>query len=217
MRIVDKGACHTVILAAFLVWNSLAADALGEEIEACRIVSTQGAALLKHCGERLLSFALSIDDLRRTVVNGEYGKFDFECSIQGMCKNEPEINGWFIDHKGWLRSAKDESAVFDVLRMPPVMAIASRAGTAPPQPKSACGVLDVSLDGIAGRAVCYQLPETRSTSIVVVAADEQVGFILVFQERGQDWAALRDKALQTLPKFEVERAYGNGALLRWMK
>jgi hypothetical protein len=217
MRIADRGVVHTFALTVFLAWISLVATASGEEIEACRVVNAQGSAFLKHCGDRLLSFALSLDDVRRMVTNGEYGKFDFECPIPAMCANEPEINGWFIDHKGWRRSAQDESAVFEVLRMPPVMAIAGRAGTPPPQPKSLCGVTEVRVADLPGRAVCYQLPETRSSSVIVIAADADAGFILVFQQRGLDWAALRDKTLQTLPRFEIERAAADAAMLRWVK
>ncbi len=219
MRRTARDSLGPLGVIALIAGLSASAPALGEEVEVCRLVSSQGASFLEHCGDRLLSFTLVLDDYRRSVGHdGIYGRFGFDCPIDLMCVGEPEISGWFIDQKGWRKSERDEKAVFEVLQRPPLLAMVWHSGgPAPQRPTSACGTLELRIADMPGRAVCYQRPETGQSEIAVVVADEAVGFVLLFQQRNLDWMALRDKVLRLLPRFEVERAAGDPALLKWMK
>jgi hypothetical protein len=53
--------------------------------------------------------------------------------------------------------------------------------------------------------------------VVIVAADERVGFMLSFSQRGKPAIALKDKVLELLPRFEIERATGDLGLKKWLK
>ena len=93
-----------------------------------------------------------------------------------------------------------------------------RAWDPPPSvPKSSCDTFDVKVGDMAGRAVCYEFRELSLSVILIVAADEKAGFVLIFQQRTLDWKLLRDKALQGLERFHIQRASGDAALMRWMK
>jgi hypothetical protein len=97
------------------------------------------------------------------------------------------------------------------------MAMSLRGGAPPELPSSACPLFDVSVDGMAGRAVCFDEAKMQGGNVVVVAADNYVGFLLIFYQRDQSANALRDKVLELLPRFKIERATGDVALLRWLK
>jgi hypothetical protein len=105
-----------------------------------------------------------------------------------------------------------------VRHAPPLTAVAWRSGAATQQrPASSCGALAVQVAGMSGRVACFQFPDTRTSEVVVVTGDDTVGFILVFEQRRLRPTELRDKVMQLLPQFEVERAFGDPALLRWIK
>jgi hypothetical protein len=62
-----------------------------------------------------------------------------------------------------------------------------------------------------GRAVCFD------ENVVVVAADDRVGFLLYFSQRDTPAAVLKNKVLEMLPRFEIERATGEVGLKRWLR
>ena len=82
---------------------------------------------------------------------------------------------------------------------------------------SPCEAFDVQIAGISGRAVCYQSAQLGQSAVVVVAAERDVGFILIFLHPHQDWTMLREKVLHLLPRFAVGRASGDAALLGWLR
>jgi hypothetical protein len=190
---------------------------------ACRWVSGNGSSLLEKCGKQLNSFSLSLSEnklplIPRRVESDLHGRFSFPCPVEPMCENEPTIGGFFIAPASWLSSFKDEQAIFQVLRSTPLMAVSwsFSGGPPPPPPSAACPVFDVSIGNMAGRAVCFDDANAKGGAVVIVAADDHVGFLLSFYQRDKSATALRDKVLELLPRFEIERATGDAGLMRWI-
>jgi hypothetical protein len=127
-----------------------------------------------------------------------------------MCADEPLVGGFFVTPVEWLKNAKDEQAILGILRDMPWP-----GGNRPPIPAAACSVFDVSIGGLNGRAVCFT--EEKSSSVLVVAADDHFGFLLHFHRDDEPVAVLKAKVLEMLPRFEIERATGDVALKRWMR
>jgi hypothetical protein len=129
-----------------------------------------------------------------------------------MCKDEPLIAGGFVDRAAWLASAKDERAIFErstAFTYPP--------RPLPPMPPPACAPFDVSIAGIAGRAVCFGESGVKGGSILVVAADDYAAFVLGFSRQDGTVDMLRERVLELLPRFKIERATGEAALLKWFR
>ena len=80
---------------------------------------------------------------------------------------------------------------------------------------SACGVFDIDLAGAPARAAC--LTVDSASMVFVIGADEKVGVILVFVGRDIGLASLREKVLEILPKFHIEKASGDAGLLKWIE
>src|SRR5207244_3356215 len=143
-------------------------------------------------------FVLSFDDIKRsTPVSGDlHGRFSFKCPIDVMCADEPEIYGWFIEPRIWQQSNKNAKAVIDLLQKK------LSYGGPMEHLESLCETFDIQIAGIDGRAACLQVPQL--SAIVAVAADADVGFILVFHQHDLSWMALRDKVQHILPRFRSE-------------
>jgi len=199
------------LFAVLVAWISAAAPVLAEDDPACQMIRSVGASFLERCGDKLNSFSLSLSDISRSVGNDLHGRFAFVCGpIELMCEGKPEILGWFLDLKRWKQGGQDEPAIAELLleRMwHPGQSV----------PASSCGIVEVKVADMPGRAVCHEFPDVSFSAIVIVAADDRTGFVLIFGQRDVDWSSLRDKALQTLPRFEVQRATGDAGLLRWMR
>jgi hypothetical protein len=190
----------------------------------CRMMSAHGASVLEECGKQLNSFSLSLSEnklslIRREVERDVHGRFTFSCPMELMCGNEPLTGGFFIAAESWQKSSKDEQAIYQALQRAPLMAMSwSRRGGPPPEmPTPACPLFDVSVDGMLGRAVCFDDLEAKAASVIIVAADDHVGFLLSFYQHDQSANVLRDKVLKMLPRFKIERATGDVGLLEWMK
>jgi hypothetical protein len=189
----------------------------------CRVVRVEGTSWLEECGKQLNSFSLSLSEMKlslseikREVGWDMHGRFSFSCPVEPICGNEPIIGGTFIDSESWNNSSKDAGAIFHALR--PLMAMSLRGGAPSEVPTSACPLFDVSADGMAGRAVCFDEAKMGGGNVVVVvAASDHVGFLLIFSQSDQSANALRDKVLELIPRFRIERATGDVALLKWMK
>jgi hypothetical protein len=193
---------------------------------ACRVVSAQGASFLEECGKQLNSFSLSLSEtklglseIKREVGRDLHGRFYFPCPVEPMCENEPTIGGSFIAPESWNKSPKNEVAIYQTFQRVPLMAISwsSRGGPPPEVPTAACPLFDVSVDGVAGRAVCFDNPKAKTVSVILVAADDRVGFLLSFYQRDQSVNGLRDKVLELIPRFKIERATGDVGLMRWVR
>jgi hypothetical protein len=173
---------------------------------ACQILRIVTASILERCGERLRSLTLSINEIRYAARPLDQTTFLLGCPIEPMCADEPHIIGWFMTPGPWQASDRGEPEVSEVLRSRP---------QAPSFP--VCEAFDVKVADLAGRAVCYQFPDTGMAAIGVVVADDQTGLVLVFEKKTPDWAALRDQVLEKLPLFQARRASGDAGLIRWMK
>jgi len=204
---------------AISAWMFVVAQAFGQDGQSCRRVEGDGASYLEQCGDRLRSFTLSLQDIRRSVGSDLHARFRFGCPIEPMCENEPEIFGWFIDQHQWRGGTQGEAAIFDLLERQPLGATVwttfTGARVEPPVP--VCEMFAVTISDMAGRAVCYRFPAIPQSAIVIVASDENTGFVLIFSARTLNWESLRAKTLQRLPRFEIHRASGDAALLRWMR
>jgi hypothetical protein len=201
------GIIFVLALAAGL---SPAMPTLAQQEPACRILKSDGAGFVQRCGDRLYSYALVLDDISRSEGSDGHGRFGFVCPIELMCQDKPEILGWFIDPQTWRQGAQDEGAIANL--------VLKRSWNPPPSvPKSSCDTFEVTIGDMAGRAVCYLFAEIPLSVVLIAAADEKFGFVLVFQQHNPDWMNLREKALQALPRFRIQRASGDAALMRYMK
>jgi hypothetical protein len=55
----------------------------------------------------------------------------------------------------------------------------------------------------------------RCGSVFVVAGDDRVAVLLAFFQRDELSSALRKKVVELLPRFKIERAIGDAALMEW--
>jgi hypothetical protein len=200
----------SVLAMAVIAGTSAASLASAQQDQSCRLIRADGAAYVERCGDKLNSFALLLDDISRATGSDSHGRFGFVCPLELMCEGKPEIFGWFIDHRQWLKGAQDEWAVAELLTSRPWAPLQS-------VPKSSCEMFEVTVGDMRGRAVCYALPDLHLSVILLVVADDKTGFALVYQQRDIEWTELRDKVMQTLPRFRIQRASGDAALMRWMR
>jgi hypothetical protein len=70
---------------------------------------------------------------------------------------------------------------------------------------------------MAGRAVCFDETGVKGSSVFVVATDDRAGFLLAFFQQGMSANTLKEKVAELLPRFKIERATGDAALMKWFK
>jgi len=174
----------------------------------CHTLKIGAGGFLEQCGDKLRSFTLLLQDIRRVAEIGPNGGFYFGCPIESMC-DQVEIAGWFINEKNWASSARDAKVISEVLQQAPMVRRKLDLS------QSACDVFDVEIAGLAGRAACYVLPD--SSLVVVVAADADIGIAVAFRQQNTAWEELRNKAITMVPRFSLERASGDATLMRWMR
>lgn len=197
-----------IALAAALVCTSAPA----QDRSRCRLVKLGGAGFVQQCGDRLHAFGLALSDIKRIppAGNDPQGWFNFACPLEALCADEPEIRGAFFNAASWQKSSKDAEAIWG--------AVERRSSAIRGEPSSSpCEVFDVQIAGTSGRAICYHSTQPLRSAIVVVAAEEEVGFILVFLQPDKEWTALREKVVSLLPRFTIGRASGDAALLGWLR
>jgi len=201
-----------VAVIACLISVALSSKALAQD-QACSPVTASGAGLVVECGNQLDAFDLSLSEsklglsgIKREVRLDLHGRFAFACPLEPICANEPAVGGSYMAPAGWLSSSKDEQAIFQILRNMPWPGVGSL-----PIPSASCQVFDVSIDRMNDRAVCFD------ESVVIVAADDRVGFLLYFSQRDKPAAALKNNVLEMLPRFEIKRATGEVGLKRWLR
>ena len=204
---------------AALVALAAPAAAAAEDREVCDVTRAHPAGLLVKCGAQIKSVVLSYDDIRRQLRSDPQGVFHYVCPIEEMCESEPRISGWMIDHARWQNTEHSDASIFELLRQPPIiLRRAAKPLDAAGDPlKSTCGVLELELAGLPAQAVCYDFGESNSTSIVAVAANHEIGFVVLFNQHNVDAAALQEKVRTLLPRFKLERASGDADLLRWLQ
>ena len=208
--------CALIVMA--LLASLAPSPTTAEDGDACEIVSMHPSGMLLRCGTLLKSLVLSFEDVRRQRRHDPQGVFHFVCPIDEMCDGQPRISGWMIDYGKWWASERSDAAIFELLRQPPfILRGAARPVDIAGDPlKSTCGVFDLELAGLRGQGVCYDFGESQSTTIVAVVANDEIGFVLLFNQRDVELTALRKAVDALLPRFKLERATGDTYLLRWM-
>jgi hypothetical protein len=183
---------------------------------ACRIMRMDGAALLQKCGDQLHSFALSMKGTERTAVREHTNKFRFSCR-PGFCEGEPEIIGWFIDPDAWTQSKQDEPSIFAVLAAQAGWKLLGSEEHFRGIFKPSCELSQVTLAELPGQMICYEIKSDAAvglSTVVIVAADAEVGFVVTFQSL--DKGAV-DQAASNLSVFDLRRGHGDAALERWLQ
>jgi hypothetical protein len=185
-------------------WSAAAAP------QECRRVTQDRAGFLEKCGDRINAWRLTLP-FKREILGDLHGRIFFHCGIEPMCEGEPTIGGQFVPHAEWQAGARDEHAIFE-------LAVGSSVQPLPPMPHPACPLFDVSFGGMTGRAVCFGEPGVNRSSVIVVAADDRVAFLLRFYQQDKSPDALKEKVVfEWLPRFVIERATGDAALLKWFR
>jgi len=207
-----------VLIAVALLVSLVPNPTSAESGDACELASTHPAGVLLRCGLQLKSLVLAYEDVRRQRRHDPQGVFHFVCPIEEMCDGQPRISGWMIDHTKWRRSERGDAAIFELLRQPPIIlrGAARPVDVASDPLKSICGVFDLELAGLSGQGVCYDFGESQSTTIVTVVSNDEIGFVLLFNQRNAELTAFRETVDALLPRFKLERASGDAYLLRWM-
>jgi hypothetical protein len=184
---------------------------------ACKPLGVLGAALLEQCGEQLHSFALDLSDLKREVSNDAEGHFTFDCPVSIMCDGSPAISGFFVDADKWKASAKDAQAIGQIMQGSPITAESAPANSPKPAPAPACAPFDVTISGASGKGACFNDAATKTATVAMVFADDGVGYLLSFSQKGIAADKLKDSAVAMLPNFKIDRAKGDLGLMRWMR
>ena len=199
-----------ITLIASLISAAILSGAFALGGSACEVVEAGGPRFIENCGNQLHAFSLSISE--RSEKHDMHGHFYFVCPDESMCAGEPSISGHFILPDIWLKSAKDERVIYQLMLFaPPGGGWGDRA---PPMPSTVCSPFDVTIGWMAGRMVCFE--EAGNMFVVLVASDDHVGFLLSFFAAHKTTGDLRDKVLEMLPRFKVERATGDAAL-KWLR
>ena len=134
-------------------------------------------------------------------------KFRFSCR-PGFCQGEPDISGSFIDPDAWMRSKQDEAAVFDIMTARVGWKLLGSEQHFREIFKPSCD-RSVTVAGLPGRMIRYNTGSAAADSsptVIMVAADDRVGFMLSFQS--PDSKNVRDDAVSALRAFSLERGKG---------
>jgi hypothetical protein len=189
--------------------------AVAQQARPCQVVSVKEAGLLLGCADQLKGFLLTFEDVRRQVASEAQGRFVFACVLGPMCENEPNVGGFFIDPVRWRESAKDEPAMLDILQQYGLVPAAARGADPNAKPPPACAVFDVQIGDLPGRAVCFDVAD--GSAVIVIAGDDQVALVLSIFQRKRTPGAMREKAMDMIPLFRMQRPTGDITLLRWIR
>jgi hypothetical protein len=204
------------VVLSFIAGLIAPLDALAEDgPPVCQFVGVRDAGLLLLCGHRLNGYILVLEDVRRQPFNDMPGRFAFRCVLAPMCAEEPNIGGFFIDPRTWSDSPKDDRTMLDILERHGLVPAAAPGATAGARPPVACAVFDVTVAELPGKATCFDVAD--GSAVVVIAGDDQVAVVLSFFQRQQTPGAMREKALEMIPRFTMSRPTGDAGLLRWLR
>jgi hypothetical protein len=206
------------IIIGLLSLSSGLTSAHADRVSPCKTIRAEEAAILQLCGGfQLRSFALLMVGTERTAVREHTNKFKFICR-PGFCQDEPDISGWFIDPDVWTQSKQDEPAIFDIVATQVGWKMLGSDKHFRSVFKPSCEPSGVTLAGLPGKMTCYNVvSETGASvpSIVMVAADGRVGFLILFQSR--DSQDITGHAVSSLRAFALARGEGDIGLERWIR
>ncbi len=209
-----------IVIAGFALIASLTSAVAQQAVperKPCVVIRVQPDAVLERCNDTLRSLSIVMRDIRRQGSVDSTGRVNFTCPVEAMCEGDPLISAWLVDPRTWTRSARDEDAIFALVQTPPVVTARPRTGPEQPRPNSTCPIFDVQVAAIPGRGVCYESGDPKSSGLVIVAADADIGFLLFFRHGNMNSQALREKVLTMVPHFQIDVATGDGELFRWMR
>ncbi|MEA2912171.1 MAG: hypothetical protein QOJ15_4252 [Bradyrhizobium sp.] len=213
-----KPGVLSTLIVLLLVAGLAPARAQRVQMEPCKVLRRDGAAILQQCGRELRSFALTMDGTERTAVQEHSNKFRFSCR-PGFCQGEPNVTGWFVDPKGWAQSKQDESTIFDIVAAEAGWKLLGSEQHFRGVFKPSCELSRVTLAGMPGQMICYKVEATDaagSSTVVMVVADADVGLMVTFQ--GSDPKDVLDFAISSLRVFGAERGRGDAGLFeRWFR
>ena len=203
-----------VVLLLISGFAPAAAERLGKPV--CKIVRTADAALLQQCDRQLRSFALSMPGTERTAAREQPNKFKFTCR-PGFCQDEPEVSGWFVNPEAWKRGKQDEPAIFDLYADLVGWKLLRSEQHFRSIFKPNCKLSGVTLAGLPGQMICYEMKSADAalSVVVMVAADAEIGLVLAFH--GPDLRKVQDYAVSSLRWFSLERGRGDATLERWLQ
>jgi len=188
-------------------------------IDRCQVLRMQPTGMLVACGMKLRSLLLTIEDVSRTIRYTPDGLFHFNCPIEVMCAHQPRIDGWLIQKEAWEGSAKDETAIAEILKLQPAI----RGPVPRPDdlinalPQSACGAFPIDIAGMSGFAACYHRGDKGPATITLIVSGLELGFAILFSQSNTDLQSLREKVLHLARLFKIERAEGDIQLRKWIK
>jgi hypothetical protein len=212
-----------ILHLALLSWPiKLAAevDANGSVgFDGCQVFRMQPTGMLAMCGMKLRALLLTLEDVSRTIRYTPDGLFHFNCPIEAMCDHQPRIDGWLIYKEPWHRSAQDETAIAESLKLQPAVRgpVSRTDDLLPESPKSACGTFPTEIAGMSGLAACYDGGDKGPATIAVIVSGVELGFAILFRQSNTDLQTLREKVIGLAPRFKLERAEGDIQLLKWIK
>lgn len=209
-----RAGLAAVVSVFAALWLAVGGEGRGEEAPECRLIRLAGSSVLQQCGGELYSLTLRLWDVRRPIEAVGFAPFEFACTIEPMCLNEPKIFGWYVDPAAWRRSGRDGGALLDLVRQTSPF---EKQLPEPPTTETTCESFDVTVGDIPGRAACYHIADTPLNFLAVVAGDGRAAFVLMFADEKLDETGLRENALRKLPKFAAVRAVGESPLLRWFR
>jgi hypothetical protein len=211
-----KSAVSSTLGVLLLVASLAPARAERAAKPVCKIIRTADAAFLQQCDRQLRSFALSMPGTERTAVREHTNKFKFTCR-PGFCQDEPDVSGWFVDPEVGKRSKQDEPAMFDLYADLVGWKLLRSEEHFRSIFKPACKLSGVTLAGLPGEMICYEMKSADATlsTVVMVAADADIGLVLSFT--GPDLRKVQDYAASALRWFSLERSRGDATLERWLQ
>jgi hypothetical protein len=221
---IRRSAWLAFVMCVTMFGSSACAFAATEDVpvsdEACTVLRMQPLGMLMGCGTRIRSLWLKFEDMSRLARFTPDGVFHFRCAIEVMCSQGLQIDGWIISKEDWQASKQDADAIVELLHKPP--AVRQQGAPAPVVPiasgaTSSCGTFTIQLAGMEGRAACYDLRGTAGSTVAVVVAGTELGFVILFRWSGEDSRDLRQEVVSMASRFRLERAEGDVELLKWLR
>ena len=127
------------------------------------------------------------------------------------------IGGFFVDSGKWKTSAKDAQTIGQIMQSSPITVENAPLSDAKPAQAATCAPFDVTVDSVSGKGACFNDAATKTATVAMVFADDGVGYLLSFSQKGIAADKLKDSAVAMLPNFKIDRAKGDLGLMRWMR
>ena len=161
----------------------------------CKIIRIADAGILQQCDGQLRSFALSTPALNEPRY-ATYQQIQIYLQTR-ILSRRAEHYGWFVDPKGWAEQTGRAYDFRSIRRMVGWKLLGSEQHVRSIF-KPSCKLSDVTLAGMPGQMICYEVKsaDAASSTVVMVVADEDVGLVVTFP--GPDLKDVLDYAVSSL-------------------